>query len=151
MEGNLGVMGVRAINFVKSFREHHEDCLSGTLNPTAAMSWKPPVIGHVKLNFDGACLGGKLWGWGFVVRNHDGDIILARAKHGDGFPGALVEEARACLFSLENTYNMGIKNITIEGDCLSLIEMLRSDSVHKNVTGYFVSDILSFVFIKYFL
>ena len=35
-----------------------------------------------------------------VIRNHDGDIVMASSKQGEGFAGAEVEKARACLFGL---------------------------------------------------
>ncbi|KAJ8443737.1 hypothetical protein Cgig2_029642 [Carnegiea gigantea] len=81
-----GVLGSRAIVFVRCFREAHEREVfpSAVVHPEL---WRPPVEGCMKLNFDGGSVSETTWGWGFVLRNHHGDIVLAGAKHGMGFAG----------------------------------------------------------------
>jgi len=44
----------------------------------------------LKLNFDGASVSSTFWGWGFVLRDHNGDVVLAGAKHGHVTSGALL-------------------------------------------------------------
>ncbi|KAJ8449837.1 hypothetical protein Cgig2_001493 [Carnegiea gigantea] len=101
------------------------------------MAWKPPMPGTIKLNFDGGCVGEDACGWEFVIRDDNGDILLAGSKQGAGFGGALVEEARASLFGLRCTRDTGVRNILMEGDCLMLIQMLQ-------INRFKIPDILAF-------
>ena len=101
--------------------------------------------GCLKLNFDGGSVSDTTWGWGFVRHNHHRDIVLAGAKHGMGFARSLVEEARLCLFGIKCAYEVGVRNIVIEGDCLVLIQMLQSSSIDESTASLFVKEILAFV------
>ena len=83
--------------------------------------WTPPSVGTLKLNFDGGCVGGVGWGWGFVLRDSSGDVVMAGVQQGSGFAGPEVEEARACVFDIKNVIARGFTNLVIEGDCLALI------------------------------
>lgn len=87
----------------------------------------------------------SLWGCGFVLQNQDGDVILARAKHGHGPASAIVAEARSCLFALQFALEYGVRTIIIEGDCLPMINMLKSRQIAGTSMGFYVHDILSFV------
>ena len=42
--------------------------------------WKPTPSGLLKMNFDGGRVGDRWWGWGFVVRNQVGEVVLASSK-----------------------------------------------------------------------
>jgi len=55
------------------------------------------LIGYLKLNFDGASITNAFWRWGFVLRNHLGDVVLVSAKHNYSPIDAATEEARACM------------------------------------------------------
>jgi len=82
---------------------------------------------------------------GFVLRDHDGNVIPAGSKLSHGFSGANVEEARACLHGLRSAHAHGCRHIIIESDCLQLIQMLKSKSIYDSLVGLFVQDIISFV------
>ncbi|KAJ8430789.1 hypothetical protein Cgig2_003231 [Carnegiea gigantea] len=88
-----------------------------------------PAQGCMKRNYDGGNMGKTTYGWGFVLRNHLGDIELAGAQHGPGFAGSLIEEARSCSYGLKCDLEMGVCNIIVEGDCLVLFQMLRFGSI----------------------
>lgn len=78
-----------------------------------------------KLNFDGASVGNAFWGWGFVLRNHNDDVVLVGGKHGTSPADANTKEARSCLYA-----KFGARNVTIEGVYLPLIFLLRSRQIH---------------------
>ena len=120
---DLQTLGRRAIAFVQSYRDH---AASGDVSgPTPHPStWSPPGSGFMKLNFDAGFISDISTGWGFVLRDHDGNIILAGSKLSQSFGGATVEEARACLYGLRSAHAHGCRNIIIESDCLQLIQML---------------------------
>ncbi|KAJ8422247.1 hypothetical protein Cgig2_023106 [Carnegiea gigantea] len=65
-------------------------------------------------------------GWGIVIRNSSGDVVMAGVQQGLGFAGPEVEEARVCIFGLRQAIAAGFVHLVIEGDCLSLIQKLRS-------------------------
>ena len=115
---------------------------SPILHPSA---WSPPGSGVVKLNFDAGFISDINARWGFVMRDHGGNIILTGSKLSQGFGGATVEEAWACLHGLRNAHAHGCRNIIIESDYLQLIQMVKSKSIYDNLVGLFVEDIFSFV------
>ncbi|KAJ8452986.1 hypothetical protein Cgig2_014749 [Carnegiea gigantea] len=143
-ESNLSILGKRALSFVRSYRLHHEATAltHGTVHPFA---WTPPPPGYVKLNFDGDIISETIARWGFVIRDHNDNILLAGTKHQPGHADASIEEARACLHGLTCAHNHGVRNIIIEGDCLHLIELLKAKSTPDNFLGFLVKDITFFL------
>ena len=129
--------------FVLSYRQMQEQTgVTENAHPTV---WKPPPMGMVKLNFDSGRIGEQGWGSGFVVRGHDGMIILAGVQHKQGKGTALIGEAQACLFALQSAQQYGISNLCVEGDCLPLIQKLQSKTAENNFVGFVISDILNLV------
>ena len=145
--GGKGI-AARAIQFVRGFVEFKSQSLSQGGNEDHAWKatvWRPPDTGILRLNFDAGLVGERGYGWGFVVRNHLGDIMLMGVKQGDGFSDLETEEARACLFALRCTMAHGFRRLEVEGDCLSLVGRLKSKAPPNNPLGYFISDILTLV------
>ena len=131
----------RALQFVKNYREFREKGLP-TLAPSTSW-WKPPRTGIYKLNFDAGRIQDDWNDWGFVIRNHVGDVPLAVVKQNKGFSSPEEEEARACYYALRTTITYGFRQLIVEGDCQSLICKLHSNVVPNNSLGFFISDILS--------
>ncbi|KAJ8437490.1 hypothetical protein Cgig2_007467 [Carnegiea gigantea] len=96
-----------------------------------------------KLNFDGRKVGVSGWGWGFVIRNSLGDVMMAGTEEGQEFTEPLVEEALACLLGMRCAMGAGFDNIIVEGDCQSLIQSLGRKRVEDTFAGFIVKDILS--------
>jgi len=88
------------------------------------------MSGTLKLNFNGASISTDFWGWGFVLRDHNGDIVLAKAK--------------SYLHAMKNAFEFGAHSLIVEVDCLTLINMLKSRQIHDTSIGLFIQDILSF-------
>ena len=61
---NLSMLGERAIDFVSSFHlaQLNETPPQPTKYPT---TWSLPIVGYLKLNFDGCSLSNGFWGWGW--------------------------------------------------------------------------------------
>lgn len=72
-------------------------------------------------------------------------MILAGAKHGHGPANTMIEEARSCLYAVQSVFEYGARIIIIEGDCISLINMLKSSQIYDTAVGFYVRDILSLV------
>ncbi|KAJ8434296.1 hypothetical protein Cgig2_009271 [Carnegiea gigantea] len=127
---------------------HRHEHGAGAVLPS---SWASPMAGLLKMNFDGGMVGSGCWGWGFVIRNPEGDVVMAGARQGKGFVNLEVEEARACLFGLKQAQEVGFSYLIIEGDCLTLIQSRRSGTIHDNAVGLFISDVLEQVkFFQFF-
>lgn len=60
------------------------------------------------------------------------------------FANAEIEEARACLFGIQAVGEAGYDNLIIEGDCLQLIQKLRSSQPLDNFVGLLVQDIQAY-------
>ena len=73
-------------------------------------------MGIHKLNFDAGMVRVNLNEWGFVIRNHMGDMVLAGVKQSVGFLSPEEEEARACHYVLLTTLIYGYRHIAVEGD-----------------------------------
>jgi hypothetical protein len=49
--------------------------------PRATQKWTPPPEGQLKINTDGAFVKETLsCGWGFVVRDHQGEVVAVGAR-----------------------------------------------------------------------
>ena len=68
----------------------------------AVKKWNAPPQGQLKINTDGSFIPETLQGsWGFIVRDHDGDAVLAGAGRLGAAPDALTTEATACQQALQ--------------------------------------------------
>jgi len=136
----------RAIQFVRGFDEFKSQSLvqrGVVVEGRTSSMWSPPEMGVLRLNFDAGLVGDGGYGWGFVVRDHLGDIILMGVQQGDGFSDPETEEARACLFALRCAMTHGVSRLEVEGDCLGLVRRLTAKTPQNNALGFFISDILS--------
>ena len=97
------------------------------------------------MNFDASLVAKNTASLGFILRDHDGNILIAGIKHHRGYVGAPVEEAQACLHGLACAHEYGIRSVIIESYCLELIQMLRNKSTFDNPVSLFVRDIFSLV------
>ena len=83
--------------------------------------WSPPSGIFFKLNFDGSRLSNGSSAFGFVLRNVNGDVLLAGAQ-ALGFSVSILQaEASGLWVGLRGALSQGISNILIEGDNISVI------------------------------
>ena len=104
----------------------------------------PPSLGLLKLNFDTGKVGQNGIGWGFVVWDNTGEVVLAGIMQDEGFLSPEVEESRACLFTLKTAAAHDFKTLVVEGDSFALISKLKKGDMPNNLLGYFISNIISF-------
>ncbi|CAA6660791.1 unnamed protein product [Spirodela intermedia] len=88
--------------------------------------WRPPPIGHLKLNVDGAARGnhGPTRGGG-ILRNHTWSIIFAFSHYYDVQTNTAVE-AMAIHDGLLLCEEHKLHGIVLESDSRVLVEMLRA-------------------------
>ncbi|KVH97022.1 hypothetical protein Ccrd_000884 [Cynara cardunculus var. scolymus] len=104
------------------------------------VSWEKPEIGWTKLNFDGSCKckTGKA-SIGGVVRDHNAEFLLGYAE-AIGRTNSTVAEFVALQRGLELVLENGYKDLWLEGDCKTLVEIVaqrrhvKCDEVQKRVS-----------------
>lgn len=76
------------------------------------LSWRAPTPGKLKINIDGAFIKETLsGGWGFIIRDHLGDVVAAGARRLAAVPDVLTTEAEACCKALLSATDLGISHI----------------------------------------
>lgn len=74
-------------------------------------------VGRYKLNSDATVLGGGKIGYGAMVRDHVGDVVLATCGQVDAGSDPIVAEGLALRSALCITIEAGFCNLIIETDC----------------------------------
>lgn len=91
---------------------------------TIPVQWLKPKLGWTKLNFDGSCLGRTgSSSVGGVFRNHKAEFLLGYAEPIETTTSTMAELValqRGLEFVLEN----GWSNVWLEGDDMSLVELI---------------------------
>lgn len=90
--------------------------------------WSPPQPTHLKCNTDGS------WkqetgegGVGWVLRDHQGNMLWAGAKRITGLGSELEVEAEAMRWAVYTLAGFGYKNVIFETDSQVLARMLRKE------------------------
>ena len=92
------------------------------------VSWKPPPENTYKINSDGSFDSDKrTGGWGFVVRNVNGEVLAAGAGNIRYASSALHVEAIAAYKSILRMAQLGMSRIILEMDATVLATTLKSN------------------------
>lgn len=106
-----------------------------------ATVWVKPQHEEVKITVDAAIFQDKgVSGFGIVVRNHDGCLILAKSLTKPEIMNPTLAEAIAVKEALSWTMEMGWSSVTIESDCLVVIQLMRSDAPMRSRLGRVIED-----------
>ncbi|KAJ8435872.1 LOW QUALITY PROTEIN: hypothetical protein Cgig2_028580 [Carnegiea gigantea] len=89
----------KAINFLHDYQRSRDREKNSSAQEVTG--WRRPDAGFCKLNFDAAKLGDWGYGWGVLVRDSEGNILLSIVSQGMGFLDPKLEEARACIFAIQ--------------------------------------------------
>ncbi|KAK9697218.1 hypothetical protein RND81_08G022400 [Saponaria officinalis] len=90
--------------------------------------WEPPLSGTIKLNTDAALFGDAEVGLGIVGRDSMGSVMMVASRRIRANLSPAMAEAQAMLFGMETARRMGMMNICVESDALSVVQ-----AVEKNV------------------
>jgi len=94
--------------------------------------WVPPSPNAWKINVDAAFWEKDLQGvWGFVIRDHLSDAVLAGAGRIAVVRDALCSEAHACLAALQAAADHGMQNIIVETDSQTLVKAFHSEELDR--------------------
>lgn len=91
--------------------------------------WTQPAAEVLKINVDGAFKHQLLLGgWGYVIRDVGAHVIQAGAGSSSRMQDAFHAEVMAGVKGLQAAANLGMANIQLESDSLTLIQALREEN-----------------------
>jgi ribonuclease HI len=88
------------------------------------VGWKPPDVGWIKLNTDGACKEVYAAGCGGILRNNNGEWLGGFAKQ-LGICSAFMAELWGVLEGLRFAWRMGYRAVELEVDSTSVVKVIR--------------------------
>ena len=104
--------------------------------------WTPPPINVLKINFDGAFRAVQKDGaWGFCIRDHAGNGVLAGSGRLTAVHDALSAEGEACLAALKAAMELGISRVALETDSTNLVKALTSNSFDQAPGGIIFREV----------
>ncbi|KAL8549394.1 hypothetical protein ACS0TY_008287 [Phlomoides rotata] len=108
------------------------------------MGWKPPPLGQLKLNSDVGVFSDGSIGLGFIVRNGEGQPVLAGATRYKATKGnSTLIEALALRFGFEAASTHGLRIHILESDSKTLIGCLTGNLNGDAAMSLIVGDILA--------
>ncbi|KAK6162001.1 hypothetical protein DH2020_001842 [Rehmannia glutinosa] len=110
----------------------------------ARTRWTPPPIGILKMNSDVAKFNDGTVGYGFVIRDHSGDVLLAgtRREQRDGSSTAM--EGLAIIFAIRSALEAGFMEFQIESDSKCLIDSIQGKGGTECSSEVVVGDVRHF-------
>jgi hypothetical protein len=112
------------------------------IHPMITRSWKPPPDGFYKINTDGSYnLHSRSGGWGFVIRDTNGDVCWAGAGNITRAAFALQAKAIAAFKAIQQAVHLGMTHIILEMDASVLASTLTSTRFDRSVVGCLVRKI----------
>jgi hypothetical protein len=109
-------------------------------------TWIAPSDDWLKINCDGSYITDtRHGGWGFVVRNANGEVRGVGAGRMDAVARAAHAEAEACSQALQLAASWSMMEVIIEADSANLIKALQSVEFDLAPEGVIYRDIRSFI------
>jgi hypothetical protein len=130
--------------------QENED--TGTTTPSinvveTQVKWRPPPFGCYKLNWDVALdFQNKLMGIGVVVRDHQGEIMAALRRRVTCSPAPIQAESAGALAAAEFSRDLGLQDLILEGDSISVVNALRSSNPNWSPHGQIIEDACGILF-----
>ncbi|KAK6148918.1 hypothetical protein DH2020_016443 [Rehmannia glutinosa] len=141
-----GVFNVERV--IRTANKIHGETLSpspkGTRNgPNHSVphAWTVPEQGQLKMNCDAAVYKDGSLGYGFVVRDSVGDVLLSGAKRTNMEGSSTLAEGLALIFGLTACRDTGLRQVMIECDCKILIDGLAGKIVPEFYGDLLIKDI----------
>ena len=107
--------------------------------------WKPPDVGFVKANFDGAIFEDLMAaGIGMAVRNEHGEVVAALAEQTPILDSVFTLETLATRRVVHFVRELGPRNVVFEGDLESSIHAISNILLLHSSCGHIIQDILLF-------
>ncbi|XP_062028900.1 uncharacterized protein LOC133744887 [Rosa rugosa] len=136
--------GLQALKLQQDFQEQQLQSCCSVRRPAAQVSWTRPPFPFLKLNVDGALnfeLG--LRGLGAVLRNENGDLMLAVSKGMKGGFSVKATELYAAVLGFHTIIQAGFQStaIILEMDALGVINAFNATDVDLSIEGALVEEV----------
>jgi|UniRef100_A0A2N9ED81 hypothetical protein len=114
---------------------------TGPPAPPIKVVWKPPQPGRYKANFDGAFFEeSHEAGVGVIIRNHKGEVMASLCQR-IPFPQSVEAlEAYAARSAVQLSKDLGLKEVDIEGDSLTIVNDLCNPEPCYSLYGHLIND-----------
>ncbi|CAL5398418.1 unnamed protein product [Camellia sinensis] len=125
-------------DLVRDFERTHST-VRGVPVAQGTAKWRPPIGTTLKVNFDGAMfMRQKACGVGVVIRDHNGVPIAALSEKIPQWIEVDCIEAIAAVKALDFAAELGLTNIHLEGDSLTVVKAMREDGHLSASFGHFL-------------
>ncbi|KAL6143373.1 hypothetical protein ACLB2K_054068 [Fragaria x ananassa] len=101
--------------------------IGSAIRASSSIKWLPPPCNLVKLNFDGSVCHNKKAAAGFVIRDHEGNPILAGSRC-VGNTSVPIAECSALRDGLFHAFCNDIRRVQVEGDSKLIIDLINNRS-----------------------
>lgn len=110
--------------------------VAASLREDNGKKWQHLPVDVFKINTDGPFRANEQNGaWGFVIRDNDGQGVLAGSGCLSAVNDALAAEGEACIAALEAAMDRGISHNIIETDSTNLVSALLSSAFYQAPGG----------------
>ena len=138
---DLSRLNKRATKFLEEFREAQQHLAVPTSIARDAQ-WNPPSKNGFKLNFDAAIFKDcNALGFGAVIRNGEGEVLVALAARGPPISNSEEAEVLVCRKALEFAVGARFAELILEGDNESVIQTISRSQPNSSRLGHLNGDI----------
>jgi ribonuclease HI len=130
----------------KSAREFKDFFVKVTVEQLKPVQkWRRPEGDILKINIDGSFnQKDKSGGWGFIIRDADGDAVGSGAGKLEHLQDPLQAEAEACIHAMEWAREWGMTKVTIETDAQLLQHAITGNTYDLAPNGVLFREIKAF-------
>ncbi|KAF4385019.1 hypothetical protein F8388_010617 [Cannabis sativa] len=117
--------------------------------------WQPPLPGFVTLNTDASIIHDKMGcGLSVVIRDHDGNLIVAETKFLPGYFSVYLAEVAAIRLGVNLVCRWSLQRVCVAIDCLGVVAALKTNSPPLSNWGMVVREVIllkqNFIFLQFF-
>lgn len=114
------------------------------MNLSHAQKWEKPEGDCVKANCDAAfnpntCNGG----WGCILRDSEGDVVVAMRGRTEALLNPLHGELIACIQGTQAAVAAGVGHVVIETDAVAVVKAVYSDEYDLSSVSNLVEELRS--------
>ncbi|KAE8784042.1 hypothetical protein D1007_42402 [Hordeum vulgare] len=116
----------------------------------AITGWTKPEVGILKINSDGSYNKDTLTrGWGYIIRDHEGDVVVTAAGRLHHVHDALQVEAEACIRAIYKAQELGIGNVVMETYASTLVSAIKTSRYDLAPNGNLFQEIKAFASLNF--
>jgi hypothetical protein len=131
---------------IKSYADESVKALEGNSDvvsrlPNRRQKWSKPPPSFLKLNCDASFMPSSLSGsWAFLIRDCDGDVVMAGKGKIDHLLNAFHAELIAYLQGIQTAVDLGIGRLIVETDAKMVVQAITSKSFDDTAVGVLIVE-----------